>query len=121
MFCSNCGKQVEDGAAFCSGCGTSLNSQTQPPVQQQTVYQQPINQQPVQQQAAGKPATKKGRTIGIVLLVLGLLALLGNVTNGTFASFAVEGIGLSDIVAILLMGGMIIGGIYMINKNKSAK
>ena len=118
MFCSNCGKQIEDGAAFCSGCGTSLNSQPQPPVQQQTVYQQPINQQPVQQQAAGKPATKKGRTIGTVLLVLGVLALLGGATNGSFESYATEGAGMADVVTIMLLIGCIIGGIYMIIKNK---
>lgn len=26
MFCTTCGKQVEDGAAFCDGCGAALSS-----------------------------------------------------------------------------------------------
>lgn len=118
MFCSNCGKQIEDGAAFCSGCGTSLNSQVQPPVQQQAVYQQPINQQPVHQQVSGKPATKKGRTVGIVLLVLGVLSFLGMNANGTIETLSVEGAGPEDIVTILLIVGFIIGGVYLIIKNK---
>jgi len=40
MFCSNCGKKIEEGTKFCSGCGTPvIEAQTIPrqtPVQQQT-------------------------------------------------------------------------------------
>ncbi|MBR4051223.1 MAG: zinc-ribbon domain-containing protein [Clostridia bacterium] len=117
MFCSNCGKQIEDGAAFCSGCGTSLNSQ-QAAQTPQPVYQQPINQQPVQQPTSGKSATKKGRTIGIVLLVCFVLAIMGGSANGSFERYITEGVGLDDIVTILLDAGLLIGGIYMIIKNK---
>ncbi|MDR1594939.1 MAG: zinc-ribbon domain-containing protein [Prevotellaceae bacterium] len=28
MFCTNCGKQIEDGSKFCSHCGTTLTEQT---------------------------------------------------------------------------------------------
>ena len=119
MFCSNCGKQIEDGAVFCSGCGTSLNSQPQPNVQTPPpVYQPTIAQQPVQQQASSKPTTKKGRTIGIVLLVLGMLALIGTATNGTFARIAAEGLTREDCIRFLIEAGFIIGGIYLIIKNK---
>lgn len=123
MFCSNCGKQIEDGAAFCSGCGTSLNSQPQPNVQTPPpVYQQPITQQPVQQinqqPATAKSATKKGRTIGIVLLVCFVLAIMGGSANGSFERYITEGIGLDDLVTILLDAGLLIGGIYLIIKNK---
>lgn len=119
MFCSNCGKQIEDGAAFCSGCGTSLNSKPQPTVQTSPpVYQLPIDQQPVQQQAVGKPTTPKGRTVGIVLLVIGVLALVGFMTNGTLDRIASEGMGMSDFVSLAIEAGLIIGGVYMINKNK---
>ena len=28
MQCPNCGKQLPNGAAFCTGCGTALDGQT---------------------------------------------------------------------------------------------
>lgn len=119
MFCSNCGKQVEDSAAFCSGCGTSLNSQPQPNVQTPPpVYQSPIVQQSVQQPAAGKPATKKGRTVGIVLLVLSILSIIGGSVNGAFERYAAEGLGMADFVSVAIQIGLFIGGVYLIIKNK---
>lgn len=49
MFCSNCGKQIPDGSAFCPSCGKGLNNAQQPPLPQQTP-QQPAT--PVQTNAA---------------------------------------------------------------------
>lgn len=119
MFCSNCGKQIEDGAAFCSGCGTSLNSQPQPNVQTPPpVYQPPIVQQPVQQQINQKPISKKKRAAGIVMVVLSAMAFMGWGMNGTYERFAEVGPDLSDILAILMSLGIMIGGIYLIIKNK---
>ena len=45
MFCINCGKQIPDGAKFCSGCGASQN----PDTATQTPVQEPIT--PVQKTA----------------------------------------------------------------------
>lgn len=47
MFCSNCGKQINDGAAFCANCGQKVGVQNniQPNVSNQPVT---INQQPAQ-------------------------------------------------------------------------
>ncbi len=47
MFCSNCGKQINDGAAFCANCGQKVGVQNniQPNVINQPVT---INQQPAQ-------------------------------------------------------------------------
>ena len=42
MFCSKCGTNNPDGAAFCAGCGAPLTT-VQQPVQQQ--YAQPVQQQ----------------------------------------------------------------------------
>lgn len=39
MFCRNCGKEIDDGARFCTHCGTSVSAGTAP-VQPQ--YQQPV-------------------------------------------------------------------------------
>ncbi len=30
MFCSNCGKQIEDGSLFCPSCGASVASYEEP-------------------------------------------------------------------------------------------
>lgn len=47
-YCSNCGMQLIEGAAFCSKCGAKIDQQTSPIVQQYpTTQAQPI--QPVQQ------------------------------------------------------------------------
>ncbi|MBE7054440.1 MAG: zinc ribbon domain-containing protein [Ruminococcaceae bacterium] len=62
MFCSKCGSNIEQGAAFCSGCGAPVarsnmqqqNEQTSYGYQQygQQQYTQPNVQQPQQQQYA---------------------------------------------------------------------
>ena len=68
MFCSKCGTQVADNAAFCFRCGSPIaqgaqsaaayqqpqyqQPQYQQPQYQQPVYQQPVYQQPVYQQPA---------------------------------------------------------------------
>lgn len=31
MFCSKCGKQIEDNAVFCSGCGNKVGAEIQQP------------------------------------------------------------------------------------------
>lgn len=49
MFCSKCGNQVADGAAFCDKCGNQLNAQPQQPYQAPAQPQQPY-QAPAQPQ-----------------------------------------------------------------------
>ncbi len=64
MFCRNCGAQNEDGARFCTSCGTSL-VETAAPVQ--SAPQQPVYQQPVKPPAQG---------FAIASMVLGIIGLL---------------------------------------------
>ena len=54
MFCNNCGKELRDGAKFCSGCGTTIEADEQqaPPAQQ---YQQPVQEQQAPQYAPPPP------------------------------------------------------------------
>ena len=49
MFCSRCGKKVEDGAKFCEHCGAKIDSPdgSTPPVRE-SAAQQTSPQQPVQ-------------------------------------------------------------------------
>ena len=53
------------------------------------------------------------KALGIVLLVLGCLALLGSIANGSIADFTLPG-----IVSKLLTIGFIVGGIALMNKAK---
>lgn len=59
----------------------------------------------------------KKKVWGIVLLVLGVMALLGSVVNGTFAGLA-NGVDVSELTTLVLMIGMIVGGIVLLVKSK---
>lgn len=56
IFCTNCGKQLEDGSLFCDNCGTKLEVQPEQPAQPvqqaqpQFAQAQPQFEQPVQPQ-----------------------------------------------------------------------
>ena len=93
MFCSNCGKQLEDNVAFCPECGTKIAVATTTPVVTETptveasapetaVVEAPVAQTPVAPapvapaSTAEKPKKKnKGPVIVIVILLLLILAL----------------------------------------------
>ena len=56
VYCSKCGKQMEDGATFCSGCGA--------PLRNQSLYMKPNVEAP----------RKAG--LGVAALVLGIIGVL---------------------------------------------
>lgn len=99
-FCPKCGKQLAEGAKFCTGCGNAVAAaaapaaapqqpvSTQPapqqPAPQQPAYTQPTLQQPVYQSAPQQPvyaqsapvAKKKTNwTVAIILILVGLLII----------------------------------------------
>lgn len=93
-YCSNCGAEITEGAAFCPNCGAGqvrpMNVQEQPvptpepevvvpaePVYQQPVYQQPTYQQPAYQQPIYQPPVLTGaaKILGIISMVCGLVSL----------------------------------------------
>lgn len=37
MFCTKCGNQIQDGAAFCPGCGNKIGETTSAPVEETVV------------------------------------------------------------------------------------
>lgn len=79
MFCKNCGRQLDDGAAFCTGCGAPAAPSTQPQTQPQPLYVQP------QVVYVQKPKTP-GRGFGITSMVLGIIG--GFYSIGGIAAFA---------------------------------
>lgn len=102
MFCSQCGKPVAEGVAFCSSCGapTQPAQPQQPNVQQQPPYPQPqggYHHQPQQPAYAPAPKTKilaivlafllgcwgvhrlylnDNKNLGITMLILGFLGFV---------------------------------------------
>ena len=54
MFCTNCGKNLNDTDVVCCYCGTPTGVQ---PAYQQPAYQQPTYQQPAYQDPYGQPVT----------------------------------------------------------------
>lgn len=60
------------------------------------------------------------RNWGILLLVLGGMSVLGSVVNGSLEGYVQE-ITLSNLVTIVLMIGMIVGGIVLIIKESRTK
>ena len=59
----------------------------------------------------------KKKVIGIVLLVLGVMAVFGGFVNGTWAGIGEMNV-ITAVTMIALEAAMIIGGIYLIVKNK---
>ncbi len=106
MYCSNCGKQISEGASFCTNCGAPVRrpaapdpsarpSPTQGPVREPSPTQiprpasaqvprtpaatrQPAYQPPTgrQPQASGGNRGKKGGSSGAVWLIVGIVAAL---------------------------------------------
>lgn len=66
VYCSKCGKQMEDGATFCSRCGAPLHNPNiyRAPLQNPNIYGAPKMNQP----------RKAG--LGIAALVLGIVGVL---------------------------------------------
>lgn len=75
MVCNKCGKQLPDGANFCSGCGAQLSAQSQPEAQPQS--------------QSGGAAKKGGKLLwGILIVVAAALVgrLAGYLIAGTVDS-----------------------------------
>ena len=94
MFCPGCGKEVANGSAFCSSCGTKIGvtpsvAPVQSEIQQQVVEQMPVQQQSVVQQPVQQPtyiqssippiqatSAKKGMASWQKGVIIGLLSLV---------------------------------------------
>lgn len=81
-YCSNCGKQLRDEEAFCSGCGNAVNAVPQQPIQAQQSFsaQQPVQfQQPMVEEEKKTLATC-ALAFAFLMPVVGLiLGIIGTV------------------------------------------
>lgn len=78
MFCGNCGKKLNDGVAFCDGCGSPVVNESvpagAPEAQRPAPERAPMNPPAVAQMntPGGKPAKKKGAK-GIIIAAIALV------------------------------------------------
>lgn len=92
MFCPNCGKQVPDGAKFCTECGSPLTAMPageQP--QPQQLQQQPQPQQPPQfrpPQPMPAPAAKRNVPALVLGIIGSVFAFFGAILWVSCAQFA---------------------------------
>ena len=68
--------------------------------------------------SCGTAQKKPSRTLGIVLLVFGLMSVFGGCINGTYAGFA-SGMELSDFFMVVFQILMICFGLYRIFNPKN--
>ena len=102
MFCPKCGKEIPEGTVFCSFCGAS----------QGTVTQSPVANTPA------KASKKSGLIAGWILAVFGGLSVFGSISNGTYYNFSSLGMTMDDFILVAIQIGTILGGSYLIYKNK---
>lgn len=78
MYCNNCGNNCPDGTAFCTNCGSPLNSQQTQHTFAETTPAAPVYQQTEQatfEQPAQADAPVPGNGLGIAALILGIVSL----------------------------------------------
>jgi len=73
MFCSNCGKKIEDDSKFCEHCGYSIESDTNEVTLIREDEPVPNTETPQKKHEGQSKGIKTFIVIGIVLLILGLL------------------------------------------------
>lgn len=76
MFCSKCGKELNDGTAFCPECGTKLGNPIQSQPQKTVkVMLDPSEVVPHKETAdSSKTMSGQGKTIGLILMMLSIIA-----------------------------------------------
>lgn len=62
MFCKNCGKELPDGAKFCTGCGATVDGAQNDGASGQTTYTGTVN-------GSGNANGPKNRNIGVCILL----------------------------------------------------
>jgi len=109
MYCSKCGKELQEGVAFCDGCGTQQKAVTEVESQQVTGKETKVVER-----------NKALFVIGIILVVLGLSRVVDIIffrdgvkafDDGVLTAFEILRLGIGTVG----FGGF---GTWLIYKNK---
>ncbi len=106
MYCSQCGKQVADDAAFCAHCGKELKAETQQEIAEEAVQQEVLQEAPqpeVIQEAPRmqtnyaqpqQPEKKKSNPMAVTAFVTTLASLFccGGILNPLALIFSIIGL-----------------------------
>ncbi|MBR1442973.1 MAG: zinc ribbon domain-containing protein [Firmicutes bacterium] len=126
MFCENCGKQVPNGAIFCAACGTKVigyNVPQQPNFNSQMNYggQMPYRTASQYYKNATmdfeihkckeniEKAAKSEKSIGIILIIWGIIQILGSLWIMYVKSDSVYWLLLGGLTLIAGFAGLIYG------------
>ena len=97
MYCSQCGKQIADDAAFCANCGKDLNAEAQQEIAEETVQQEVLQEAPQVQTnftQPQQPQQKKSNPMAITAFVTTLVSLFccGGILNPLALIFSIIGL-----------------------------
>lgn len=74
MFCSNCGKEIQENTSFCSYCGKNVNQSSRPVIEKVKVILDPSEvvdaKQPID---SSESFSGQGKTFGLVLMVVSII------------------------------------------------
>lgn len=74
MFCSNCGKEIQESTSFCPYCGKNVNQALQPAAEKVKVILDPSEvvdtKQPID---SSKSFSGQGKTFGLVLMIVSIV------------------------------------------------
>lgn len=74
MFCSNCGKEIQENTSFCPYCGKNVNQVPIPAAEKVKVILDPSEvveaKQPID---SSKSFSGQGKTLGLVLMIVSIV------------------------------------------------
>ena len=74
MFCSKCGKELQDNVSFCSACGNKVDNPSVGVSQPVKVMLDPAEAMPEKKVAdSSKSLRGQGGTIGIILMIISVI------------------------------------------------
>ncbi len=125
MYCTSCGKRINDDSSFCPYCGAPQNSQSssyrpnnqQQPYQQQQYQQQPRRQLTETQQYLKDLRDSEPKTYSKVFCVLGFIVSIINIIIFSFSNASLY-IPINILLYFPLIGLILsIPGLIICNKN----
>ena len=75
MFCSHCGKRLEDDAIFCDGCGTPIAGATPASAQENAANPAPSDSKPAKRRKRKRSAKPTPWPLRILFLVIAAILL----------------------------------------------